>query len=504
MLEKIQALQIGDKDWNKIYRVPEEVELCYVDRVDEPFEQPFDLVFLDRAPGEREVDYIHRAAKAYTLFVTEHVELAGKAVWLYESRKGRRLREAEVGDFLLHEAPNYFPKSYGEKISLRDLTVARGFSGSVTWNGGYSVCLEGSFGERLRQAVWWRTNIPVYRGQCLDLWLEYEKDETVSIALTVTLFALGSICEVAEKWEFSQEELERGIQLDNRVADGVASLSLSARGEGRLQVIALHSRRSRRGHGVFLPGGRRHVTSGREEIFSYFDPGDMRPPLNVYFSGYKTVEGFEGYSMMRQTGAPFLLVSEARLEGGSFYMGTEEYETMLRDMIFGYMEELGFTSDQVILSGISMGGFGALYYGCDIKPHGIVVGKPLLSIGDVAANGRLHRPGVFDTSFDILKYLGGDVSQEAVKRLNRHFWNKFYGTDWGQTKIIVSYMIEDDYDATAYQGLITHIRWDRVELYGKGFHGRHNDNSRGTVNWFYGQMRQILKQDFQRKVDGQR
>lgn len=44
----------------------------------------------------------------------------------------------------------------------------------------------------------------------------------------------------------------------------------------------------------------------------------MKPPLNVYFSGYRTAEGFEGYYMMKRMNAPFLLIGDPRVEGGSF------------------------------------------------------------------------------------------------------------------------------------------------------------------------------------------
>ena len=102
------------------------------------------------------------------------------------------------------------------------------------------------------------------------------------------------------------------------------------------------------------------MTTDREEVFAYFDPGDRKPPLNVYFSGYKTKEGFEGYRAMRNLGCPFLLISDARLEGGGFYMGSEEYEKLIKDVLRKYMDELGFSGDQVILSGLSMGTYGAL------------------------------------------------------------------------------------------------------------------------------------------------
>ena len=102
------------------------------------------------------------------------------------------------------------------------------------------------------------------------------------------------------------------------------------------------------------------MTSDREEAFCYFEPGDLKPPLCVYFSGSKTLEGFEGYYMMKGMGCPFLLVAEPRLEGGAFYMGFQEYEDLIPRLITKYRDELGFSSDQVILSGMSMGSFGAL------------------------------------------------------------------------------------------------------------------------------------------------
>ena len=322
----------------------------------------------------------------------------------------------------------------------------------------------------------------------------------MEIALSVTQFVRGSLSDVQQTWEFSEKELDDIVLLDNQMPDGVIFVSLQAKGEGKLEIIALHDRYSRRGHGCFLPGGERFVTTDREEVFAYFDPGDRKPPLNVYFSGYKTKEGFEGYRAMRNLGCPFLLISDARLEGGGFYMGSEEYEKLIRDVLRKYMDELGFSGDQVILSGLSMGTYGALYYGCDIMPHAMILGKPLASIGDVAANEKRFRPGGFPTSLDVLHRLYGDTDRTAVKALNDRFWNKFDRADWSRSKFIVSYMIEDDYDATAYQTLIAHLWSGGVQLYGKGIHGRHNDDTGAIVGWVFSQYRKVLNEDFSRKV----
>lgn len=501
MLDGIRVLQLGSEDWSKIYKLPENIIFSHVDIFEEAPKKPYDIVFIDRELLATEPEPLRKATKAYTLFVTEGVELSPEMEQYYICKKGQRMARADIQNFLLHEVRNYFPKHYGEKFKFNNLSMAQGFSGNVIWDGNYSVTVQGDFGEEFSQIAFWRNNIPIFQGQAIDMWLEYRKDPGVEIALSVTQFVQGSISEVQQKWLFSEAELDDVVVLDNQMGPGQIFASILAKGKGELQIIALHDRYSRRGHGYFLPGGERYVAPNREEVFCYFDPGDMKPPLNVYFSGYKTMQGFEGYNLMRKMGCPFLLISESRLEGGCFYMGTEEYEKMIADIIRKYMAELGISGEQVILSGLSMGTFGALYYGCDISPHAMIVGKPLTSIGDVAANEKLHRPGGFPTSLDVLNYLRGATDDTAIHGLNDKFWNKFDAADWGKSKFIVSYMIEDDYDSIAYDTLISHLQTDGVQVYGKGIHGRHNDATGAIVSWFASQYEKILAEDFARRIE---
>ena len=42
---------------------------------------------------------------------------------------------------------------------------------------------------------------------------------------------------------------------------------------------------------------------------------------------------------MRAMKSPFLLIADQRLEGGDFYVGTKEYETMIQDKILEVMDE---------------------------------------------------------------------------------------------------------------------------------------------------------------------
>ena len=202
--------------------------------------------------------------------------------------------------------------------------------------------------------------------------------------------------------------------------------------------------------------------------------------------------------MMRSLGCPMLLIAESRLEGGAFYMGSDEYENLLVKIISDCAEKLGFSSDEIVLSGLSMGTFGALYYGCDIKPHAILLGKPLASIGNVAKNEKHDRPGGFPTSLDVLKFTQGSIDEEAINNLNKRMWKKFENTNFSKTKFIMSYMIEDDYDMDAYNQIIAHLKDSGVKAYGKGIHGRHNDATAPIVEWFVGQYRKVIKEDFNR------
>ena len=500
-MAKIQILQLGNEDWNEIYTLPEGVTLDYAEEFIEPPEKAYDLFFLDRNLLEEEIRQVYRSAKAYTLFVTSRVDVRGRMEWLCRSRRAQHLPRADIQRFLTEESRYFFPKPYGEKFALRDVAVAHGFSGKVKWNGNQNILLEGDFGEKFRQAAYWRYNNPLPKGEAADFWLEYDKDPSVEIVLEVTIFATGTASVVLERLELSEKDLEQVVRLENSKGNGTLFFSVKAKGRGRLWLTGLHKRLSRGKHGYFLPGGERYVTSSREEAFCYFDPGDLKPPLNVYFSGYKTLEGFEGYFMVKALGCPFLLIAEPRLEGGSFYMGSDEYEQIYVNMIRKHMKELGFTPDQVILSGLSMGTFGALYYGCDIRPHAMIVGKPLASIGNVAANEKHLRPGGFPTSLDILRFQCGGSGEECVQRLNEKFWNKFEKTDWGSSKFVVAYMIEDDYDADAYLSMLSHLQSDGVQAYGKGIHGRHNDDTTGIINWFLNQYKKILREDFGRKME---
>lgn len=492
-------MQLGAEDFSKTMEVSACAEWYYEPDFSELPETDFDVAVLDREITGDEFDFLVRFLRAYCLFVTETMVLkkGGAAQRLFDRKVGQRVSDEELKCLLRDDLPDYFPGSYGEKYQPHDLSIAQGFKGSVSWRGFEGVDLNGEYGSEFTQVVFWRVNLPANANHVIEFWLEYEKDDTVEILLEVTIlrFEYGTVPKSQDIWTFSECELNDVVYIESE-DPGYIFVSLRAKGQGRLTITALHDRHSRRGKGSFIPGGKRRATSAREEVFFYFDPGNFKPPLNVYFSGYKTQEGFEGYYMLRRMGHPFLLIAEARLEGGAFYIGSEEYEDMIERIIREQMEKLGFQNSQVILSGLSMGTFGALYYGCRIRPNTILLGKPLASIGNVAENTRLKSSEGSHAWVDVLHKDCGRLDQDAISQLNDRFWKLFDRTDWSDTRFAIAYMIEDDLDGDAYEKLLFHLKDAGVRIYGKGLHGRHNDNTRGIVDWFVNQYHEIIRNEF--------
>lgn len=501
MFRNVNVLQLGPTDLSTQYTFDPCVVWYYEEDLEETEIRIFDVVILTRPIQEEERYQLFKKTRAYCLFVLKDMEMNEPTSWIMQSKMAKTLQEEQLVAFLQGPVQDYYEGSYGEKFIPNNLTVNQSFQGNVRWNGFTDLTLDGNFGDAFHQITYWRYNIPILQGQTLEFWLEYEKDENVEIQLKIVKFISGSINTMEGEWIFSEEDLKKVISITNTKNQGFLFVSILAKGQGSLKIISLHDRYSRRGKGTFLPGGVRWVTKKREEVFFYFDPGDLKPPLNVYFSGYKTQEGFEGYYLMKKLGAPFLLISDSRLEGGSFYIGDDDYEIMIQQGIQHYLDILGFTASQMVMSGLSMGTFGALYYGCDFQPYSILLGKPLASIGDIAQNERIHRPGVFPTSLDVVWKQSHNLDQKSLEALNLKFWNKFDAVNWKNTQFAISYMIEDDYDHTAYETLLKHIHNDEVEIYSKGLHGRHNDDTSGIVNWFVSRYQYILNECFEREFE---
>lgn len=497
----MRILQIGRDDWSRTCAIPRGVEWVFVHVDDETGFYPaligrVEATVMDAlCPPERLAD-IDGIVVPYTLVVPREI-LADAAPAHHEFfiRKVAACETVADRQELIDLLPRrYFAKQFGQKLEVRKTEISPFHEGAVRFEGSARIVTDIDR-EDFRQLLMWKENIPYENRRALELWPEYTKDPGLEIEFVVQLIQSGTPDVIVFHRSYSEADMAEPILIEHPTS-GYLACSIFARGTGQVRIGPIHYRHSRLGAGAFLPGGRRIVDSRREELFYYFHPGDLKPPLNVYFSGYRQAEGFEGYFMMAGLGHPFLLVTDPRLEGGRFYLGSDELETQLRQVISELIESLGFGEEDVIFSGLSMGSFGALYYGSQFRAHAILAGKPIVDLGYVAERGGLVRPKDFLTILDMVNFWdrpdadGAATTADDFTRALVERWNGDPG--FGDTKILMSYMQQDDYDDQAYYTLLNSQTGKPTTVIARGYQGRHNDDSPSIVSWFVNQYRRVI------------
>ncbi len=502
MSYQIKVLQIGTDDFRETYKIPDNItwEVAVPGEDWHLQEDSYNVIWITTPVGPKDGVGIWKVGEDYRILYQQTKELLSCNV-IRNLKKIRTLMSIapQNTQSVIDNLPKYFfDTQYGDKLTPDDCDVL-GTRSLVTFRGHDGVTFEGDFGERFHPVVSWRHNVVMRDAEPLEIWLEYEADPEVELELVIRGVPQGGISTIAKTWRIGEGlKTPWSAIIDDDRQTLWLSFTLRARGKGKLKVGNLHRRYSRVGSAVLLPGGKKDQDSSREEFFSLFEPGDRKPPLAVYFSGYRTAEGFEGYRMMKNLGIPFLLIADPRLEGGAFYVGSEEYEDKIKDCIQGALDNLGFSNEQLILSGLSMGSFAAVYYGADLRPHSIIVGKPLMNLGNVAENERLLRPGGFPTSLDLLLKEEDGMGPEEIRHFNDRLWDKIEKADLAKTDFVISYMKNDDYDPNGYSDLIEHLTDKEANIYGKGIIGRHNDNTTEVVEWFVKRYKRILERSFGR------
>lgn len=391
----------------------------------------------------------------------------------------------------------FFSGQEGAKLSVGNTVSLLPESTTMSITGNANTEFRGDFGEKFTQIYSWRYNYVFQENKVIEVWLEYETDSTVEAMLSLTRVSKDGQ-NVIKNVQITGAELKHPYMIEDFMPGEFLFCSLFVKGTGQIKVGQLHIRRSRRQFGTFFIGGKRIVSKNKQEVMTYFHPGDRKPPLSVYFSGYRSAEGFEGNFMMKSMGTPYLLITDPRIEGGGFYMGEPDLEDQIVQTIKNALDQLHFTNNELILSGLSMGTFGAFYYAADLNPHAVIVGKPLVNIGNVACNEHGIRPNGFPTSLDVLYNLTGGNTEAVKEQLNKRFWDKFTNGDFTRTKFNIAFMKNDDYDPTAFYDIRALFEDTDVTILSKGFVGRHNDNSYGINRWFLRQYQNTLTYDFGR------
>jgi len=507
----MRVLQIGCEDWSQSCGVPDGVEWCFVDAgdasgFDVDIIGAIDVTVLDALCDLDNLVAVDALITPYTLVLARHLEAAFDGTYKeFFARKAVVYEDMDDRQRLVDDLPRkYFAGQFGQKLDIRKALVSPFHTSRWWFEGNSYLSTDIDHDEGFRQLIMWKENIPYDGDHVLELWPEYVKDAGCEIEFGVQLIQSGTSEVIAFQKRYSEAELAEPIVFSPPTS-GYLSCSVFAKGTGLVRVGPIHYRHSRLGAGQFLPGGQRIVDSGREELFYYFHPGNLLPPLNIYFAGYRPAEGFEGYFMMAGLGHPFLLVTDPRLEGGRFYIGSEELEARMAKVIRERIEALGFREEDVIFSGLSMGSFGALYYGSQFKAHAIIAGKPIVDLGYVAERGRLVRPNDFFTIFDIVNFWkreGRGGNSATVEGFTQDLLARWHGNPgFGDTKILLSYMLQDDYDDQAYYALLHSQTGKPTTVIARGYQGRHNDDSASIVTWFHNQYRRVID-EYRRARDG--
>lgn len=350
----------------------------------------------------------------------------------------------------------------------------------------------------------YRDSVFIDPDKLINLWLSFENQD-VEVRLKVFIRVIGDTSnqdneQILNLTDFSEKEYPIGIAPEE--AKRGANISIEVKGKGELTIGVLHSRWCRDSAGTFIAGGKRIINpKNGDDIAYYFHPGDLKPPLNVYFSGARDIEGFEGFFLFRQFKAPMLLFTDMRLEVGQFYDDSESFfENAIIDKIKEKLDELGFDESELVMSGMSMGTYPALKYGSELGAHAIVLSKPVLNLGYCATRAALQRPDDFELVFDIDNNIANATSEEQLKKMDNAFWKKFDKQDLSATKIFAAHMLNDDYDDIAIDKMKKSKAINNVsQLSVKGFPGRHTDSS-NAVGWFIDRFNAILSEDFKREI----
>lgn len=533
MSKDLKILQIGESDWSEIAGVelPEALDwvFCKPDEIEELLTKErqeklaamlekgdikedseitlekipvsFSGVMITSPVAEELLEPLMDTVEAYAVFRDEKTILETTQKRGFFRRKViRELRvDGNYQQLFDYLAMNLFRGQYGAKLKIGEIDVVPDVQDKVTYFGNKEAVFEGEFGEEFTPLFSFRYGFPSF-AMGIEIWQEYTKSEGVDVYWLIEGLQAGSLGDIKRRFIISEKQFRAPYIISPMEGVGAYNVTVYAKGAGKLSIGALHWRYSRMGLGRFVLGGKRIADSKRQELFYYFNPGDMKPPLNVYFSGFRGAEGFEGFFMMKRLGAPFLLVADPRLEGGCFYMGSKELEEQLVAAIKGTLDDLGFEESDLILSGLSMGAYGAVYYALDLQPSAVIVGKPFTNVGDTVKRLKTRRPDEFETSSDMLANIIGDNSYASAEQLNERFWQKFSQSNYPNTTFAIAYMEQDDYDGHAFEKLLSYMSDKTIHIYGKGYTGRHNDNSRSVNQWFISQYHRLLSEKFGRRL----
>lgn len=510
------VLQLGNRNWQTQYNVPVATKWIYNDpnyfatllrpKVKKgqrpPKQQKYFNLVLITSPvdlTDEEWSRLHWKMDPYRVMytpgVTESLSVAGQR---FLDLNRASLVEDDPQTVINDIDRKYFAAEFGGfRMAPNQLIINPTFTlKNVTYPdpGHLTVHVNSDHWQQLGS---YRQNWYVAPHHQLKVWLEYSQNVNVVIRLRVALDD-GSGRHYVINLDGRHEPI-----IPTPVTDRgqFLAVAMEVRGVGELTIGYTHGRWTRYGVGHYIPGGQRLVDpSNNEEIAYYFNPGDGKPPLNVYFSGIDIVEQFEGKNMVRRTHAPSICFFDPRLSLGEFYV-SQVLEHKVTQLIKQTLANLNFTNHDLVMMGISAGSYAAVKLGAPLQPRAIIVGKLLGNLGHIAARGRLHRPNDFQGSYDVVtRILNQEANLHNLHDLDESYWAILRESDLTHTKVFVTYMLNDNFDNLAFQQFSNMPAVKASEEFAyKGYPGRHNDNSYAISSWLKERIRQVMIDDFGRR-----
>ncbi|CAM3175328.1 accessory Sec system protein Asp2 [Lactococcus hircilactis] len=406
---------------------------------------------------------------------------------------------SDHGITLIQYINKNYTKPWGTSLDNSMVEISPYFEGTVTKKGVAMYVLDGDFGADFKQVMLWKNKWGA--AGHVNFYPEMNASDQISYFWRA-YFKNGKEGENLDYMDFFPEQFrDKQVSFDLGHSEFPVNFGLFVRGYGQVEIGDLHIRYGLDKNNFLAMGGRRLTQTDhmKEEIGYYFNAGDLKPPLNVYFSGFRPSEGFEGRWMMGSLGAPFLLIYDPRLVGGAFYRG-EGLEEQIVSVIKQKLQLLNFSKHELVLSGLSMGTYASFYYGARLEPHAIIVGKPLANIGGLAVNSRIFSPYDWDLAMDTIIHLTGELTHDSAKTLDDDFWRNFEAADFSDTTFIIAHMLHDT--DRPFKRIFNYLKktYPTAKILHKGLEGRHNDNTPGVTSWFYNQYQQFLISDYNRKL----
>lgn len=487
----MEVLQLGTENWADKYQVPDDITWSH-NQYPPKKDQHYDLVIITL--GAKLSDDLWKKLQwqvdpyrvLYLPLAEKDLSDAGKHFLICQ--EARQIVESPQ-DLIDQLIVCYFPGQSGMRIPPTKILL-NSLASTLVDGGHLKVTVNSDEWVKVGN---YQQNIYIDPDRLLKFSLEYTRNAKVKIRLRFFIQEGGGDGDPANSYllDFSNDDEEQVLPL--KVADirRFANISIEVQGKGDLTIGMLHSRWSRAGKGDYFPGGQRLVdpVTGAD-IAYYFNPGDLKPPLHVYFSGARELEGFEAYPLFRRNHTPSLLFTDSRLAVGQFYTG-EVMEEQIKATIIATLEKLGFNRQQLIMNGISMGTYPAIKLGAQLSPYAINVAKPTVNLGRVAMRARLQRPDEFDTIFDIDRQLVDELTVEQLTQLDADFWQLMAKNDLTKTRFYIGYMANDDYDDQAVPRMLDNSAIQQAKAFvSKAFAGRHNDDP-SVVYWFISRLGEI-------------